>query len=123
MYKNEYNLDNLSSGKELSNREDLIKLFESCPIPKEELIGNLPMFNKRQDLSRLFFFKEIYEKIVNIHGVVIEFGVRWGTNLALFQSLRGMYEPFNHNRKIVGFETFEGFPSVHEKHGKAEIIK
>lgn len=45
---------------------------------KRELIGNLPMFIKRQDLSRLFFFKEIYEKIVNIHGMVIEFGVRWG---------------------------------------------
>ena len=37
--------------------------------------------------------------------MVIEFGVRWGANLGLFQSLRGMYEPFNYNRKIVGFET------------------
>lgn len=45
-----------------------------------------------------------------------------GGNLALFEFLRGIYEPFNHNRKIVGFDTFEGFPSVHEKDGKSEIV-
>jgi hypothetical protein len=28
-----------------------------------------------------------------------------------------MYEPFNYNRKIVGFDTFEGFPSVDSRDG------
>lgn len=60
---------------------------------------------------------EIYSKIINVHGIVIEFGVRWGQNLSLFQSFRGMYEPFNHSRTIVGFDTFAGFPSVDEKDG------
>jgi hypothetical protein len=27
-------------------------------------------------------------------------------------SLRGIYEPFNRLRKVVGFDTFEGFPAV-----------
>lgn len=53
----------------------------------------------------------------------MEFGVRWGRNLALFESLRGIHEPFNHNRKIVGFDTFEGFPSTHEKDGDADIVR
>ena len=44
-----------------------------------------------------------------------------GRNLALFTSLRGMYEPFNHNRKIVEFDTFEGFASTHEKDGQSNI--
>ena len=34
-----------------------------------------------------------------------------------------MYEPFNFGRKIVGFDTFEGFPSVHEKDGGDEIVE
>jgi hypothetical protein len=42
----------------------------------------------------------------------MEFGVRWGTTLNLLQSLRGVYEPFNRHRKIIGFDTFEGFTSV-----------
>jgi hypothetical protein len=49
--------------------------------------------------------------------------VRWGRNMALYESMRGIYEPFNHNRKIVGFDTFEGFPSVDEKDGKSDIIE
>ena len=44
-----------------------------------------------------------------------EFGCRWGQNLSLLTSLRGIYEPFNRLRKIVGFDTFEGFPSVSSK--------
>lgn len=51
----------------------------------------------------------------------MEFGVRWGQNLALFQSFRGMYEPYNHNRKIIGFDTFEGFPAVDKKDGDDKI--
>ena len=31
--------------------------------------------------------------------------------------MRGIYEPFNYNRKIVGFDTFGGFPSVDKKDG------
>ena len=26
--------------------------------------------------------------------------------------LRGVHEPFNYNRRIIGFDTFAGFPSV-----------
>jgi hypothetical protein len=54
--------------------------------------------------------------------VIIEFGVRWGRDLAVFQSLRGIYEPFNHNRKIIGFDTFEGFPSTHKKDGADDLV-
>jgi hypothetical protein len=52
----------------------------------------------------------------------MEFGVRWGRNMALYESLRGIYEPFNHNRKIIGFDTFTGFPSVDSKDGSDQII-
>ena len=33
-----------------------------------------------------------------------------------------MYEPFNHNRKIIGFDTFEGFAGVSQRDGGDEII-
>jgi hypothetical protein len=55
-----------------------------------------------------------------VHGVVIQFGVRWGRDLATLQSLRTIYEPFNASRLIIGFDTFEGFPSVDELDGKDE---
>ncbi|PIS09350.1 crotonobetainyl-CoA--carnitine CoA-transferase [Candidatus Beckwithbacteria bacterium CG10_big_fil_rev_8_21_14_0_10_34_10] len=95
-------------------------LFKECPIPDNELLLNLGLFIKRQDLSRLLYLDYLYRKIINVHGIVMEFGTRWGQNLALFSSFRGMYEPFNHNRKVVGFDTFKGFPSIHKKDGKSD---
>jgi hypothetical protein len=111
-----------ASEKEASLRKNLFGYFKECPIPENELLSNLSLFINRQNLSQMLFVDEMYRRILDVHGVVMEFGVRWGRNLALYASLRGMYEPFNHNRKLIGFDTFEGFPSVHEKDGNAAII-
>lgn len=100
-------------------REELIELFKRAPIPDDELMRNLGLFVNPPDIKKMLFLDDIYKKVLGVHGVVMEFGVRWGQNLALFQSLRSIYEPFNCNRKIIGFDTFEGFPSVHEKDGNS----
>lgn len=111
-----------ASSHEEGIRGDIIKHFRDCPIPDREILQNLPLFLSRQNLSQVLFVHEMYQHILDVHGVVMEFGVRWGRNLALYESLRGIYEPFNHNRKIIGFDTFEGFPSVDKKDGSDEII-
>lgn len=108
---------------ESDRKRAFVELFRQCPISDSELLSQLPLFLNRQTLSRILFMDQLYRQIVNVHGVVMEFGVRWGPNLALFESFRGMYEPFNHSRKIIGFDTFEGFAGVHEKDGAAAIIK
>ncbi len=111
------------SEDEKSRGENFFNLFNNSPIPDSEIQLNLGLYINRQNLSRIIFMHDLYKKIVNTTGVVMEFGCRWGQNLALFQSFRGMYEPYNYNRKIIGFDTFEGFQSLHEKDGKAKIIK
>ncbi len=112
-----------ASKDEQTLRQNFFELFQKCPIPGNEVLMNLPLFIKRQDLSCLLFMNELYKKILGVHGVIMEFGVRWGRNMALFENLRGLYEPFNHNRKIIGFDTFDGFPAVNPKDGKDDIIK
>jgi len=91
-------------------------LLES-PLPAGELLSNLGLYLKRQTLSRILFMQEIYQTILPVHGVIIEFGVRWGQNLALFSAFRGMFEPFNYSRRVIGFDTWEGFPAVDSKDG------
>ena len=68
-------------------------------------------------LSRIIYYCELYQKIINVPGVICEFGVQWGATLALLQNLRGMYEPYNVSRKIIGFDTFEGFSTIDGKDG------
>ena len=111
-----------ASSDEVSHRERLLHMFKNCPIPEDEIMANLGIFLGRQKLSRILYMHELYQKIINVHGIVVEFGVRWGQNLALFESFRGIYEPFNYSRKIVGFDTFDGFPSVSEKDGENEVL-
>ncbi len=106
-----------SKESEIKNRADFLQLFRQTPIPDNELLNNLGLYLSRQTLSRILFMHDLYQKFIGVHGVVMEFGVRWGQNLALYESFRGIYEPYNYNRKIVGFDTFSGFPEVHGKDG------
>ncbi len=110
------------SEDEKIRRQAFVDVFRKCPIPDDEILANLSLFINRQNLSEILFMNQLYEKIINVHGVVMELGVRWGRNLALLESLRGIYEPYNHNRKIIGFDTFEGFPSIDRKDGSDNII-
>lgn len=67
--------------------------------------------------SRILYLNELYQRILDVPGVICEFGVQWGATLAQLINLRSIHEPFNHSRTICGFDTFEGFPSVHAKDG------
>lgn len=69
-------------------------------------------------LSRVLYLNELYQNIIPVPGVICEFGVQWGATLTQLINLRSIHEPFNHSRTIHGFDTFEGFPSVHEKDGQ-----
>jgi hypothetical protein len=106
-----------------NKRDDFYNLFKNYPIsPEVDILSNLPLFMRHQQVSKLLCLHELYMKIINVPGVIIEFGVRWGQNLALFESFRSIYEPYNFTRKIIGFDTFDGFPSIHSKDGKDAII-
>ncbi len=113
----EINILGNSQKSEIDNRKSFLDLFKQNPIPDNEVLSNLGLFLNRQTLSRILFMHDLYKMILETHGVITEFGVRWGQNLALFESFRGIYEPYNYNRKIIGFDTFSGFPDVDKKDG------
>lgn len=107
----------LSSGSEKEVLARLAKALGDSPLPPDEFLANLGLYLTSKNLSRILFFYEIYRKIVESHGIVIEFGVRWGQTVSLLSALRGILEPFNRHRKIVAFDTFEGFKGMNEKDG------
>lgn len=104
-------------------RSKFLELFKTCPIPDNQILSNLGIFLNSKTLARILFFHHIYTQIIDIHGIVVEFGVRWGQNLSLFAALRGIYDTFNRNRKILGFDTFEGFLDISEKDGKSRMME
>lgn len=111
------------SSAERAARGEFVQHFRDCPIPDNQLLSNLGLFLNSKSLSRILFMDHLYRQIIDVQGCVLEFGTRWGQNLALFAALRGIYEPFNRHRKIVGFDTFEGFPSLSPNDGTSEMMK
>lgn len=118
----DFNIVNRSSDNEQNLRKELVQLYKACPIPDDEIHAHLGLFVNRQLMARILWMHEMYTKIVNVPGVVMEFGVRWGQNLALFEAFRGIYEPYNYTRKVIGFDTFSGFAGTSEEDGSADII-
>lgn len=115
----------LQSRKTISqeqNRKDLLSLFDKTPIPPQELAVNLHLYMRSSVLAKLLYINELYELIVEVPGVIMEFGVWWGANLALFENLRAVYEPYNYTRKVIGFDTFEGYTSISSKDGDDPLV-
>ncbi len=114
-----------SSNKETKNRESLAKLFNNWPSTDEFKMRNLGLFQNRINLMRVLFMNELYQKTLDNTGDIIEFGCRWGQNISLFLNFRGIYEPYNMQKKIIGFDTFSGFPSTskQDKKGNKKLAK
>ncbi|HLK59146.1 MAG TPA: hypothetical protein VKU00_21470 [Chthonomonadaceae bacterium] len=104
---------------EKTRRNDFVNLIRNCPIPDNELLLNMGLFLTPQTLSRILFMDFLYRQALEVQGVVMEFGCRWGQNVSLFSAMRGIYEPFNRLRKVVAFDTFAGLTPTSAEDGEA----
>jgi len=81
-----------------------------------QLIADNPfLFANRITVTESIARYELFKKILNISGAIIECGVHNGNNLLFFSHLSSILEPYAINRKIVGFDTFEGFRSIKDQ--------
>jgi Macrocin-O-methyltransferase (TylF) len=81
-------------------------------------IDKLRSFTKfvpRQSLGHFLAKCELFKLAEQVHGHIIECGVFLGAGLMTWANLSAIYEPYNHTRRIVGFDTFSGFPDLSNK--------
>jgi len=71
-----------------------------------------PRFATKRSVARFLARYEIYRELLNVNGSFVECGVFNGAGLFSWAQFANIFEPSNHSRKIVGFDTFEGFPSL-----------
>lgn len=89
-----------------------VKAWESSQINIVDKLEAFPRFSTKRSIARFLVKNEIFQKIININGSIVECGVFNGAGLFTWASLSEIYEPVNYTRKIIGFDTFGGFPSV-----------
>lgn len=87
-------------------------VFESSAGSLAERIDGFPKFASRQAIAKFLARYEIFKEILEVNGSIVECGVLHGAGLLTWAKLSSIFEPANHVRKVIGFDTFEGFPSV-----------
>jgi len=87
-------------------------LFSNDPADLIERIEAFPKFASRQAIAKFLTKYEIFKRILTVNGSIVECGVLHGAGLLSWAKLSSIFEPANHVRKVIGFDTFGGFPSV-----------
>ena len=122
--KGDYSLvESNASEEQLSGREELEKLFKSCPLPTDELMTQLGLYMRGSYLVKFLVLNDLYNRILNVPGDIFEFGTRFGHNMVVFENLRAIYEPFNKTRKIIGFDTFEGYQNISDEDVQSDVFR
>jgi len=98
----------------------LESIFVNCTDTIETKLENFPKYVRRQHLKRFLAMYEIFKLILPVKGSIVECGVFRGFSLMSWAKLSTILEPENLTRRVYGFDTFNGFPSVTEVDLKAD---
>ena len=113
-------MSKLARGKDVDNntKNDLDYLqmlenyFSNSVGTVIEKIQNFSKYVPRQDLTNFIARYEIFKKILDVPGNIVECGVFFGGGLMTFAHLSSILEPINFERKIIGFDTFTGLTEL-----------
>ena len=105
------------TSRNLTNQEHIYKasINELIERADKSLIASAPMlFSNRVSVQNLITRYELFKKILNVPGDIVECGVYQGNSFCFLAHLCQILEPFSINRRLIGFDTFEGFASISE---------
>ncbi len=77
-----------------------------------ERIENFVKYVPRQNIARLLARYEMLKMVQTIQGSIIECGTLFGNGLMSFAKCSAILEPYNFQRRVVGFDSFAGFPTI-----------
>jgi hypothetical protein len=97
---------------DMASREALEAYFNESHGSATEKLENFAKYVPRQNLARFLARYEIFKLIKDIQGSIVECGVLFGGGLMSFAKLSTILEPYNFQRRIIGFDSFTGFPSI-----------
>jgi Macrocin-O-methyltransferase (TylF) len=101
--------------KDHSYYEQLSEYFKEGIGTNLDKLRAFTKYTPVAEINRFLAKSKLFEKIINVHGNIIECGVFMGGGLMTWAQLSAIYEPLNHIRKVIGFDTFEGFTGVSDK--------
>jgi hypothetical protein len=98
-------------------------LFEESACPTFDKLRNFPKYVRRQEIARFLCRYEIFKRQIGVKGSVVECGVHHGGGVMTWAQCSATLEPYNYHRKIIGFDTFKGFPDIAVQDGRGANAK
>ena len=89
-------------------------IFNNSKCPIEKKLSNFSKYVRRQSIARFLVQHEIFKRQLKVKGSIVECGVHNGGGVMAWAKLSSTLEPYNYHRKVIGFDTFCGFPSISE---------
>jgi hypothetical protein len=103
----------------------IARIFESSSDSTEHKLECFPRYVRRQQLKRFLAMYELFKLALHVKGSVVECGVFRGFGLMTWAKLSAILEPENLTRRIYGFDSFDGFPSLsmhdHNAHTQTHV--
>ena len=98
-----------STAADRESEQGLAGLFEASPLSIKDRLAAFPRHVRRQDVARFIARTRLFEEILEVNGSIVECGVFSGAGVFSWLHLSSIFEPYNYTRRIIGFDTFDGF--------------
>ncbi|MFN8670608.1 MAG: TylF/MycF/NovP-related O-methyltransferase [Candidatus Sericytochromatia bacterium] len=98
-------------------------VINNSGIETREVVENFILFHRRVNFAKLLAHIEIFNKNIGVPGSIVECGVFKGVSLLTFLKLVEIHSPGDTLKKIIGFDTFSGFPNLTEKDGSPDTVR
>lgn len=108
---------------ERHQKEELERLFEVTGLSTFEMFRNFPVFVPRFNLARFLTHYELFKKIAELPGVIVDLGVFRGASTFTWAKLCEIFCPTDARKVVYGFDTFEGFPSLSAEDGPEDKLQ
>lgn len=104
-----------SNSESIKARMEIFRLMNEYNSTDEEKERSLGLFLRSSLLARILAITEIYKLIVNKPGAILDIGTWRGQTAVLCENLRSIFEPLHFNRRILCFDTFDGYKGFSNK--------
>ncbi len=112
-----------SDKNSLRARSEIFGLLRSYKATDDETERSLGLFLRSSLLARIFAIRELYEKIVSLPGAILDIGTWRGQTAVVCENLRAIFEPLHFNRRIVCFDTFDGYEGFSDRDKTSALHK
>lgn len=90
----------------------LAEIFAASTDDLESKLATFPRYVRRSHVTRFIALYELFKLCLPVKGSVVDCGVFRGFSFMTWAHLSAALEPANLTRRVYGFDSFAGFPSV-----------